>query len=160
MLTETMRPCRAAASHALAPHGSGVIAYSSRTHEQCDRQISRCLSVRGMHAFHETSSYVLRNRLVRSRVLHLQCCTLFRDQRANTTSKPKVVGLGSVGLDYLAQVARFPKPDEKLRTEKMEVIGDDINVCIWNVHGAVTSFRTCQDACMHRRVAEAIVPML
>lgn len=35
--------------------------------------------------------------------------------------KPKIVGLGSVGLDYLAQVAAFPKPDEKLRTKQMEV---------------------------------------
>ena len=33
----------------------------------------------------------------------------------------KVVGLGSVGLDYLAQVVTFPKPDEKLRTKQMEV---------------------------------------
>ena len=33
----------------------------------------------------------------------------------------KVVGLGSVGLDYLAQVVTFPKPDEKLRTKQLEV---------------------------------------
>ncbi|KAA6416772.1 MAG: carbohydrate kinase [Trebouxia sp. A1-2] len=37
--------------------------------------------------------------------------------------KPKIVGLGSVGLDYLAQVAAFPKPDEKLRTKQMETRG-------------------------------------
>ncbi len=34
----------------------------------------------------------------------------------------KVVGLGSCGLDYLAQVAAFPQPDEKLRTERLEVL--------------------------------------
>ena len=39
----------------------------------------------------------------------------------NSPPKLKVVGLGSAGLDYLAQVAAFPKPDEKLRTEQMEV---------------------------------------
>lgn len=36
--------------------------------------------------------------------------------------KKTVIGLGSCGLDYLALVAAFPKPDDKLRTEKMEVI--------------------------------------
>ena len=35
--------------------------------------------------------------------------------------KKTVIGLGSCGLDYLAVVAAFPKPDDKLRTEKMEV---------------------------------------
>ena len=34
---------------------------------------------------------------------------------------PKVVGMGSCGLDYLAAVAAFPKPDEKLRTTALEV---------------------------------------
>jgi len=29
--------------------------------------------------------------------------------------------MGSVGLDYLAAVAAFPKPDDKLRTERLEV---------------------------------------
>ena len=32
----------------------------------------------------------------------------------------KVVGKGSSGQDLLAQVAAFPSPDEKLRTEKFE----------------------------------------
>jgi hypothetical protein len=32
----------------------------------------------------------------------------------------KVVGMGSSGQDLLAQVAAFPSPDEKLRTEKFE----------------------------------------
>ena len=32
-----------------------------------------------------------------------------------------MVGLGSCGLDYLAQVAAFPQPDDKLRTERLEV---------------------------------------
>lgn len=41
----------------------------------------------------------------------------------NSPPKLKVVGLGSAGLDYLAQVAAFPKPDEKLRTEQMETRG-------------------------------------
>jgi len=35
--------------------------------------------------------------------------------------KVKVVGMGGCNLDYLASVAEFPKPDEKLRTEKLEV---------------------------------------
>ena len=29
--------------------------------------------------------------------------------------------MGSCGLDYLAQVAAFPQPDDKLRTERLEV---------------------------------------
>jgi hypothetical protein len=47
------------------------------------------------------------------------CCSAA--ERTNEAQKPKIVGLGSVGLDYLAQVAAFPKPDEKLRTKQMEV---------------------------------------
>lgn len=35
----------------------------------------------------------------------------------------KVVGMGSAGIDYLAQVASYPKPDEKLRTERLEAQG-------------------------------------
>lgn len=34
-----------------------------------------------------------------------------------------VIGLGSCGLDYLALVASFPRPDDKIRTEKMEMRG-------------------------------------
>lgn len=41
--------------------------------------------------------------------------------QTNGALGPKVVGLGSLGMDYLAQVAKFPKPDEKLRTESLEV---------------------------------------
>ncbi|KAF5842011.1 Ribokinase-like protein [Dunaliella salina] len=37
--------------------------------------------------------------------------------------KIKVVGMGGCNLDYLASVAEFPKPDDKLRTEKLEVQG-------------------------------------
>jgi hypothetical protein len=29
--------------------------------------------------------------------------------------------MGGCGVDYLASVAAFPKPDEKLRSEKLEV---------------------------------------
>ena len=47
------------------------------------------------------------------------CCSAA--ERTYEAQKPKIVGLGSVGLDYLAQVAAFPKPDEKLRTKQMEV---------------------------------------
>ncbi len=35
--------------------------------------------------------------------------------------RKKVVGLGLACWDFLAQVAAFPKPDEKLRTQRMEV---------------------------------------
>lgn len=33
----------------------------------------------------------------------------------------KVIGMGSACLDYLAQVAAWPNPDDKLRTESLEV---------------------------------------
>lgn len=36
-------------------------------------------------------------------------------------SPPRVVGMGGVGVDYLAAVAAFPQPDDKLRTEALEV---------------------------------------
>jgi hypothetical protein len=35
----------------------------------------------------------------------------------------KVVGVGSAGVDYLASVAAYPRPDEKLRTDTLEVGG-------------------------------------
>lgn len=41
---------------------------------------------------------------------------------AEARHKPKVVGLGSVGMDYLAQVVNYPKPDEKIRTTNMKVL--------------------------------------
>lgn len=43
-------------------------------------------------------------------------------QGAGSLDKPlKVVGVGSCGVDYLASVASYPRPDEKLRTEQLEV---------------------------------------
>ncbi|GMH38663.1 hypothetical protein BSKO_06547 [Bryopsis sp. KO-2023] len=36
---------------------------------------------------------------------------------------PRVVGVGSSAIDYLALVASYPKPDQKLRTEELEVQG-------------------------------------
>ena len=44
-----------------------------------------------------------------------------RARPAADASPPSIVGMGSVGLDYLAAVAAFPKPDDKLRTERLEV---------------------------------------
>lgn len=38
-----------------------------------------------------------------------------------TDTMPRVVGVGSCGIDYLAAVAAFPQPDEKLRTQQLEV---------------------------------------
>ncbi|WIA17202.1 hypothetical protein OEZ86_014349 [Tetradesmus obliquus] len=35
----------------------------------------------------------------------------------------KIVGCGSCGVDYLASVAVYPKPDQKLRTDALEVQG-------------------------------------
>jgi hypothetical protein len=40
---------------------------------------------------------------------------------ATTPQAVKVVGCGSAGIDYIASVTAFPKPDEKIRTEKLEV---------------------------------------
>ena len=34
-----------------------------------------------------------------------------------------LVGMGSVGMDFLASVASFPKPDDKMRTEELETQG-------------------------------------
>lgn len=48
--------------------------------------------------------------------------TAFATQNVSQ-ARPKVVGMGSCGLDYLAQVAAFPQPDDKLRTERLEVRG-------------------------------------
>ena len=33
----------------------------------------------------------------------------------------KIVGMGACGLDYLAEIAQFPEPDAKLRTESLRV---------------------------------------
>jgi hypothetical protein len=40
---------------------------------------------------------------------------------AGAAAGVKVVGMGSCGVDYLASVAEYPRPDEKLRTEQLEV---------------------------------------
>jgi sugar/nucleoside kinase (ribokinase family) len=49
------------------------------------------------------------------------CLGIYMQQ--SPASAPKVVGMGSAGLDYLAQVAEYPRPDEKLRTERLELQG-------------------------------------
>jgi len=46
-----------------------------------------------------------------------------RAGRASAAAGKKVVGVGGVGVDYLASVAAFPRPDEKLRTERLEAQG-------------------------------------
>ena len=38
-------------------------------------------------------------------------------------SSVTLVGMGSVGMDFLASVASFPKPDDKMRTEELETQG-------------------------------------
>lgn len=43
--------------------------------------------------------------------------------RFGASSEPVVVGVGGVGIDYLASVLTFPKPDQKLRTERLEAQG-------------------------------------
>ncbi|KAL3139196.1 hypothetical protein ABBQ32_005971 [Trebouxia sp. C0010 RCD-2024] len=50
---------------------------------------------------------------------HLQAST----SNASTEAQPKIVGLGLACWDFLAQVATFPKPDDKMRTERMETRG-------------------------------------
>ena len=42
---------------------------------------------------------------------------------ANTTDSITLVGMGSVGMDFLASVASFPKPDDKMRTEELQMQG-------------------------------------
>ena len=53
-------------------------------------------------------------------VCRLKYLATFATQHVSQ-ARPKVVGMGSCGLDYLAQVAAFPQPDDKLRTERLEV---------------------------------------
>lgn len=90
-------------------------------HGPSDSQFVQSPPDRRMHIVgHVTNAHKLRKKLSQGRAWPLHCHASL-DHRSNNTSKPKVVGLGSVGLDYLAQVTQFPKPDEKLRTEKMEV---------------------------------------
>ncbi|DBA71695.1 TPA: hypothetical protein ACH3X2_001144 [Trebouxia sp. C0005] len=68
------------------------------------------------------------------------------------TNKPlghrqKVVGLGLACWDFLAQVATFPKPDEKLRTQRMETRGGG------NCANALTAAsRLGTDACLVTKV--------
>ena len=46
-----------------------------------------------------------------------------RASAGGSSDAPKVVGVGSAGVDYLASIAEFPKPDAKLRTDALEVQG-------------------------------------
>ena len=41
--------------------------------------------------------------------------------KAPLAEKIKIVGCGSCGVDYLASIASYPKPDQKLRTDALEV---------------------------------------
>lgn len=95
----------------------------------------QCRSLNGMHTGRLEANRTWRPaRAPRSKQLKLTCRPA-AEQHVDGLSKPKVVGLGSIGLDYLAQVAAFPKPDEKLRTSKMEVGEPDFvhNQCIISI---------------------------
>jgi len=46
-----------------------------------------------------------------------------KDDSSSGSKPAKVVGMGGVGVDYLASVAAYPKADDKLRTEVLEVQG-------------------------------------
>eukprot|EP00976_Prorocentrum_cordatum_P061277 1176232-Prorocentrum_minimum.AAC.5 len=46
-----------------------------------------------------------------------------KDTSSSGNKPAKVVGMGGVGVDYLASVAAYPKADDKLRTEVLEVQG-------------------------------------
>eukprot|EP00195_Chlamydomonas_chlamydogama_P003024 CAMPEP_0202923018 /NCGR_PEP_ID=MMETSP1392-20130828/78228_1 /ASSEMBLY_ACC=CAM_ASM_000868 /TAXON_ID=225041 /ORGANISM="Chlamydomonas chlamydogama, Strain SAG 11-48b" /LENGTH=451 /DNA_ID=CAMNT_0049616679 /DNA_START=76 /DNA_END=1431 /DNA_ORIENTATION=- len=47
----------------------------------------------------------------------------FKGCDAPLPKQVKVLGMGSCGVDYLASVAAYPKPDDKLRTETLEAQG-------------------------------------
>lgn len=133
-LTETMLFCRADASHAVALR---KVEYwkCSKPLETCGRHIlCRLDRQRYMHAHMPKNKF--------ARALRSHCCAS-SGQSPRNSSKPKVVGLGSVGLDYLAQVTRFPKPDEKLRTEKMEVCSRTVYSCVRTMDRVITAVRTC-----------------
>ena len=95
-----------------------------------ERNNSTC----SVHVLTCRASSVLRNGF---RQHSLRCQAL-----SNPQPKDKVVGLGGVGLDYLAQVAAFPKPDQKLRTEKMEVSVHNLS------HEALAKFTMKPSNCM------------
>lgn len=120
----------------------------------------RLSSVEGVQQI-RTSLITLKRKRVRHR--HNRCseqsaftCTAHQAPQASTADasterRPKVVGLGLACWDFLAQVAAFPKPDEKLRTQKMEVfhwpksgeprrvVGDDLPPLCFRQGGAVTA---------------------
>ena len=60
----------------------------------------------------------LRREPVRNRASAKRCVLRFCAKPG-----PVVVGVGGVGIDYLASVLMFPKPDQKLRTERLEAQG-------------------------------------
>ena len=128
MLTDKLRSYRADASHAATLHKAGSTTFSTITYKLRDKQNAQRQSACCIHAIGQaTNLRMARERA--GRAVQSQCCAS-PDKRLDTTTKPKVVGLGSVGVDYLAQVARFPKPDEKLRTEKMEVLSKAVSCAL------------------------------
>lgn len=129
VLTEKLRSYRSDASHAATLHRAGSsrflkTSYEVRNKQDAQRQSGRCC----MHTIGQATNLRMARKRAGRAVQFQRCAS--SDQRLDTTTKPKVVGLGSVGLDYLAQVARFPKPDEKLRTEKMEVLSKAVSCAL------------------------------
>jgi sugar/nucleoside kinase (ribokinase family) len=61
-----------------------------------------------------------------------------------------VVGMGSVGMDFLASVASFPRPDDKMRTEDLEMQGGG------NCGNALTATSRLGRAHMRPRVVSKI----
>lgn len=59
------------------------------------------------------------NKLLFSRSRQMEACASL----PQACDSVKVVGMGSAGMDYLAEVSSFPKPDQKMRTENLELQG-------------------------------------
>lgn len=53
----------------------------------------------------------------------LHCYDRMRRSCVTSNEEGVVVGMGSVGMDYLASVASFPRPDDKMRTQALEMQG-------------------------------------
>eukprot|EP00898_Chlorokybus_atmophyticus_P005216 jgi/Chlat1/5696/Chrsp38S05542 len=46
-----------------------------------------------------------------------------RVQAMADAGKPKVVGIGGAGIDYVATVKKYPLPDDKIRSEDLKILG-------------------------------------
>uniref|UniRef100_A0A7S0VHX1 Carbohydrate kinase PfkB domain-containing protein n=1 Tax=Polytomella parva TaxID=51329 RepID=A0A7S0VHX1_9CHLO len=102
--------------------------YTATLSQNCPPRYSFCISINFKSNFSIRSSSIRHQLNLRTRAVSNAAIDSSNDINdghliEKYLKSKKIVGLGSCCLDYLALVKKYPKPDEKIRTERLEEQG-------------------------------------